>query len=136
MEIWVIWKLCLYLCMQCCYLKSGDFRNYLHTLRSFSTIVCSCVLHFREPSILDECQLDEKTKEILITNINRRMMPQAVKVRSDIEVSCYSYEGIDAVKEALRQGLKHSTEDLPVKVRIVMSRPLRPSTLVLSTMNI
>ena len=53
----------------------------------------------------------------MIANINRRMMPQAVKVRSDIEVSCYSYEGIDAVKEALRQGLTLSTEDLPIKVK-------------------
>jgi len=72
-----------------------------------------------EPSILDECELDEKTKEVLITNINRRMMPQAVKVRSDIEVSCYGYEGIDAVKEALRQGLKLSTEELPIKVNLI-----------------
>jgi len=65
---------------------------------------------------LDECSLDEKTKEVLLTNINRRMMSQAVKVRSDIEVSCYGYEGIDAVKEALMQGLKLSTEELPIKV--------------------
>lgn len=72
-----------------------------------------------EPSILDECSLDEKTKEVLIANINRRMMPQAVKVRSDIEVSCYSYEGIDAVKEALRQGLTLSTEDLPIKINLI-----------------
>lgn len=72
-----------------------------------------------EPSILDECDLDEKTKEVLITNINRRMMPQAVKVRSDIEVSCYGYEGIDAVKEALRQGLTFSTEDLPIKINLI-----------------
>lgn len=72
-----------------------------------------------EPTILDECDLDEKTKEVLITNINRRMMPQAVKVRSDIEVSCYGYEGIDAVKEALRQGLKLSTEELPIKVNLI-----------------
>lgn len=72
-----------------------------------------------EPSILDECDLDEKTKEVLITNINRRMMPQAVKVRSDIEVSCYGYEGIDAVKEALRQGLKLTTEDLPIKINLI-----------------
>ena len=71
----------------------------------------------REPTILDECDLDEQTKEILITNINRRMMPQAVKVRSDIEVSCYGYEGIDAIKEALRQGVKLSTEELPIKVK-------------------
>lgn len=44
------------------------------------------------------------------------MTPQAVKVRSDIEVACYGYEGIDAVKSALKEGLKFSTEELPIKV--------------------
>lgn len=72
-----------------------------------------------DPTILDECDLDEKTKEVLIANINRRMMPQAVKVRSDIEVSCYSYEGIDAVKAALHKGLELSTEDLPLKINLI-----------------
>jgi len=72
-----------------------------------------------EPTILDECGLDEETKEVLISNINRRMMPQAVKVRSDIEVSCYAYEGIDAVKNALKQGLQFSSEDLPIKINLI-----------------
>ncbi len=44
------------------------------------------------------------------------MTPQAVKVRSDVEVACYGYEGIDAVKAALKEGLKFSTEEMPVKV--------------------
>ena len=34
----------------------------------------------------------------------------------DIEVSCYAYEGIDAVKRALTKGLELSTEDMPLKV--------------------
>lgn len=34
----------------------------------------------------------------------------------DIEVACYGYEGIDAVKEALRAGLCCSTESMPIKV--------------------
>lgn len=34
----------------------------------------------------------------------------------DIEVACYGYEGIDAVKEALRAGLSCSTESMPIKV--------------------
>lgn len=36
--------------------------------------------------------------------------------RSDIEVACYGYEGIDAVKDALRAGLNCSTEAMPIKV--------------------
>jgi len=72
-----------------------------------------------DPTILDECELDDQTKEVLVENINRRMMPQSVKVRSDIEVSCYSYEGIDAVKAALKQGLTFSTEELPIKINLI-----------------
>lgn len=72
-----------------------------------------------DDSILDECGLDEETKTILVENIYRRMMPQSVKVRSDIEVSCFSYEGIDAVKAALKKGLEFSTEDLPLKINLI-----------------
>eukprot|EP00112_Aurelia_sp_Birch-Aquarium-sp1_P009971 Seg2153.3 transcript_id=Seg2153.3/GoldUCD/mRNA.D3Y31 product="Eukaryotic translation initiation factor 2 subunit 1" protein_id=Seg2153.3/GoldUCD/D3Y31 len=72
-----------------------------------------------EPTILDDCQLDEKTLEVLLTDINRRMTPQAVKVRSDIEVACYAYEGIDAVKAALKEGLKFSSEEMPVKINLI-----------------
>ncbi len=35
-----------------------------------------------------------------------------------MEVACYGYEGVDAVKAALREGLNASTEEMPVKVRI------------------
>lgn len=49
------------------------------------------------------------------------MTPQAVKVRSDIEVACYAYEGIDAVKAALKEGLKFSSEEMPVKVSFFCS---------------
>lgn len=31
-------------------------------------------------------------------------------------MACYGYEGIDAVKNALRAGINCSTEDMPIKV--------------------
>ena len=34
----------------------------------------------------------------------------------DIEVACYEYEGVDAVKNALRSGLNMSSEEFPIKV--------------------
>ena len=39
---------------------------------------------------------------------------------TDIEVSCYTYEGIEAVKTALRAGLAVSTEAQPVKVWLLL----------------
>jgi len=70
-------------------------------------------------SVLDDCDIPQEWKDILISNIKRRLTPQAVKCRADIEVSCYSYEGIDAIKKALREGLTLSTDDKPVKINLI-----------------
>ena len=40
----------------------------------------------------------------------------AFQLVADIEVFCTKYEGVDAVKRALRKGLELSTEAMPVKV--------------------
>ncbi|KAK5648322.1 hypothetical protein RI129_003214 [Pyrocoelia pectoralis] len=72
-----------------------------------------------DPSILAECGLDEKTKDILLSNIKRKLTSQAVKIRADIECACYGYEGIDAVKAALKAGLALSTEELPIKINLI-----------------
>lgn len=72
-----------------------------------------------DPSILAECGLDENTKEVLLNNIKRKLTSQAVKIRADVEVACYGYEGIDAVKSALKAGLALSTEELPIKINLI-----------------
>jgi len=41
---------------------------------------------------------------------------KASVIAADIEVACYGYEGVDAVKEALKCGLNMSTEEMPIKV--------------------
>lgn len=91
--------------------------------------------------MLNECTFEtEDEKETLVTNIKHRLTPHPVKIRAgrfvglpsnlvlhgltythpscmtDVEVSCYGYEGIDAVKAALKAGLAHSTEEMPLKV--------------------
>ncbi|XP_033332831.1 eukaryotic translation initiation factor 2 subunit alpha [Megalopta genalis] len=72
-----------------------------------------------DPSILAECGLDEHTKEVLLKNIKRKLTSQAVKIRADVEVACYGYEGIDAVKTALKAGLALSTDELPIKINLI-----------------
>lgn len=74
---------------------------------------------FRDPTILAECGLDEITTQTLLNNIKGKLSSQPVKIRSDIEVACYGYEGIDAVKTALRAGLALSTEELPIKINLI-----------------
>ena len=37
---------------------------------------------YRNPELLDECDIDSETKEVLLDNIKRRLTPQSVKIRS------------------------------------------------------
>lgn len=71
------------------------------------------------PEIFDEIELEESLRSVLVDNIRRRLTPQPIKIRSDVEVACYAYEGINAVKEALRAGLAVSEEDLQVKINLI-----------------
>lgn len=71
------------------------------------------------PEILEECNLDKETLEVLEANIKRRLTPQSVKIRTDIEVACYGYEGVDAVKSSLKAGLAMTTEEMPIKINLI-----------------
>ena len=64
-------------------------------------------------------------KSELQSYISKRLTPQPTKVRADVEVTCFGYEGIDAVKTSLRaaEALNTSTPDAQVKVKLV-SPPL------------
>ncbi|ROT39421.1 eukaryotic translation initiation factor 2 subunit alpha [Sodiomyces alkalinus F11] len=61
--------------------------------------------------------------EELKSYIGKRLTPQPTKVRADVEVTCFGYEGIDAIKTALRTAEARNTEETQVKVRLV-SPPL------------
>lgn len=61
--------------------------------------------------------------EELKSYIAKRLTPQPTKVRADVEVTCFGYEGIDAIKTALRTAEARNTADTQVKVRLV-SPPL------------
>jgi translation initiation factor 2 subunit 1 len=55
--------------------------------------------------------------------ISRKLTPHPTKVRADVEVTCFGYDGIDAVKDALRAAEEKNTPDTQVKVKLV-SPPL------------
>lgn len=63
--------------------------------------------------------LPPEVDEHLRLNIVRKLTPQPVKLRADVEVTCFSPEGIDAIKKALQAGMSASTEEFPIQVKLV-----------------
>ncbi|ETN82016.1 S1 RNA binding domain protein [Necator americanus] len=72
-----------------------------------------------DPHVLDECDITNEVREALLEDIRKKLTPQAVKIRADIEVSCFSYDGIDAIKEALIAGKNCSTDSMPIKINLI-----------------
>jgi len=72
-----------------------------------------------DPSLLNDLGLDEKTKQVLVENIQRKLTQQAVKIRADFECSCFTYEGIDAVKDALRAGIAVGNPEIPIRINLI-----------------
>lgn len=82
------------------------------------------LMEHRNPDVWKEVTFPtEVVKNELQSYISKRLTPQPTKVRADVEVTCFGYEGIDAVKNALRAAEAQNTADTQVKVKLV-SPPL------------
>ncbi|OQS06856.1 eukaryotic translation initiation factor 2 subunit alpha [Thraustotheca clavata] len=72
-----------------------------------------------DTSVFEGLDMAPATLESLRAHIRRRLTPQPIKIRADIEVTCFTYEGIEAIREALQEAQLLSTEDVPVKVKLI-----------------
>jgi len=61
----------------------------------------------------------QSTLDALLAMIARRLTPQPIKVRADIELTCYTPAGIDAIKRALKAGEAVSTEAIPIHAKLI-----------------
>jgi len=70
-------------------------------------------------AVFDGISAPASTVAEVRANIGRRLTPQPVKIRADLEVTCFGYDGIDAIKTALKAGEALSTPEIPIKVKLV-----------------
>lgn len=69
--------------------------------------------------MLEPYNISPEVLDALLKNIKRRLTPQAIKIRADVEVMNFSYDGIDSIKDALKAAEALSTEEIPVKIKLV-----------------
>jgi translation initiation factor 2 subunit 1 len=92
-------------------------RVHGHAYNAFQLVV-------QDETILDPYEIPENVKTDLLKVIKHRLAIHPVKVQVDIEVTCFTYEGIEAIKPALQAGLdKGNEQEHPVKIQL-FSTPL------------
>jgi len=72
-----------------------------------------------QDTVLNGIEFEPEIKASLIKNIQRRLTPQPMKVRADLEVTCFHYDGIEAIKVALKAGEACGTKESPISVKLV-----------------
>jgi translation initiation factor 2 subunit 1 len=74
--------------------------------REFGSLNDAFLITLNDPeTVFTKVDCDEKTKQLLLDNINKRMKPVNSKICATFEITCYTFEGIDAVKRALKESL-------------------------------
>lgn len=63
--------------------------------------------------------MSKAVRTALLTTIGRRLTPQPIKLRADIELTCFTPAGIDAIKDALKAGEGVSSATVPIKAKLV-----------------
>lgn len=72
-------------------------------------------------STKDGIVLEEHVKAALLKDIRRRMTPQPLKIRADVEITCFEYDGVEHIRTALRAAEAISSEECSVNVSLVAS---------------
>ena len=101
------------------------YKKYGHAYDAFKMAISE------DKTVADpfsELDVPAEMIEELKTYILRRLAPQPIKIRSDVEVSCFTYEGIDAIKTALNAGIEVGTDQSPIRIKLIA-----PPIYVLST---
>mmetsp|Transcript_24738 Transcript_24738/g.57666 ORF Transcript_24738/g.57666 Transcript_24738/m.57666 type:complete len:333 (+) Transcript_24738:137-1135(+) len=102
------------------------YRKYGHAYDAFKLAISD---EGNDP--FADIEIPQDLKDELKAYILRRLAPQPIKIRSDIEVSCFTYEGIDAIREALFAGMELSKDNMQIKIKLIA-----PPIYVLSTMTL
>ena len=89
-------------------------RKYGHAFEAFSAAVLD-----PEPVFAQLPDVSAEEKAETCDFIRLRMTPQPLKIRADIQVTCFAYEGVNAVKAALLAGQALSTDAVPIKVQLI-----------------
>jgi translation initiation factor 2 alpha subunit (eIF-2alpha) len=61
--------------------------------------------------VFSKIDIDEKQKEALLHNINKKLSAPPTKMRARFHLTCYNYSGVVAIRESLLAAKKAVNDD-------------------------
>eukprot|EP00775_Hariotina_reticulata_P009777 gene9777-9934_t len=98
------------------------FKLYGHAFEAFKQMVQddgSAIIKRLEEDRGPLTVLTPAVQEALLKNIKRRMTPQPLKIRADVELTCFAYDGVERIRDAMRAAEAAGSEDCPVRMKLV-----------------
>lgn len=86
------------------------YKKFGHAFDAFKLAI------IQPDDVFEGIQMSEEVRAELLGNIKRRMTPQPVKIRAQLDLRCTGLDGVNAIKAALTAGEAISTEEVPIKV--------------------
>jgi translation initiation factor 2 subunit 1 len=84
------------------YDKFGHAYDAFRLIMRYDGVGQLTLLYYSDhESVFKEIDITEAMKPVLIESIAKKMAPSAIKLRADFELKCFTYEGIDALRETL-----------------------------------
>ena len=89
------------------------YKKYGHAFDAFSLAVAE------DANVLDTLDLSVGERTDVLTYVRARMTPQPLKIRADVQVTCFTEAGINAIRAALSAAQAVTCEGVPIKVRLI-----------------
>ena len=81
------------------------YEHFDHALDAFK-------LALTEPDmVFSKVKISDQEKIALLKNITKKLASAPVKMRTKFNLQCYTYEGVEAIKEAMLEAKKQTSDD-------------------------
>lgn len=89
------------------------YRKYGHAYDAFQVAVSD------PDTILGPIELSAEERAEVLNYIKLKMTPKELRIRADIQVTCVTYAGIEAIRSALLCAEACGTDKVPIKVQLI-----------------
>lgn len=70
-------------------------------------------------AIFANIQIPEEIKKEFIEELQKKFTPKPIKVKAIFRMTCSSPRGIEDIKDALREGEKEGTKEIPLQIQVI-----------------